>query len=32
MQAHWSLILVALVIGYVIARYFPQPGHSVGLP
>jgi len=29
---HWFTILVALIIGYVLARYFPQVGQKVGLP
>lgn len=29
---HFALIAVALVAGYIAARYFPQPGQAVGLP
>ena len=29
---HYLLILIALVAGYVAARYFPQPAQAVGLP
>ena len=29
---HWGLIAVALIAGYVLARYFPQVGNAVGLP
>ena len=29
---HFALIAVALVAGYVAARYFPQPAKLVGLP
>lgn len=29
---HWGLILIAVIAGYVAARYFPQVGQVVGLP
>ncbi len=29
---HYALILIALLAGYVLARYFPQAGQAVGLP
>ncbi len=29
---HWLCILIALIAGYVAARYFPQVGQAVGLP
>jgi hypothetical protein len=29
---HWFTILAALLVGYVLARYFPAPGQAVGLP
>ena len=29
---HWLLILVALVAGYALARFYPQAGQKVGLP
>lgn len=29
---HYGLIAVALIAGYVLARFFPQPGSWVGLP
>jgi len=29
---HWLLILIALLAGYVAARYFPQAGQAIGLP
>lgn len=29
---HYVLILVAVLIGYVAARFFPQPGNMIGLP
>ena len=33
MQSHHYLMLVlALVIGYVAARYWPGPGQMIGLP
>jgi len=33
MQSHHYLaIILALVAGYVAARYFPQVGQAVGLP
>lgn len=25
-------IVLALIIGYVLARFFPQPGNMIGLP
>jgi hypothetical protein len=29
---HYALIIVAVIAGYVVARYFPQAGNAVGLP
>lgn len=29
---HWLLILLAIVAGYVLARFYPQLGQAVGLP
>jgi len=29
---HWALIAIALIAGYVAARYWPQVGQAVGLP
>lgn len=29
---HVLMLILALVVGYVAARYFPQPGQAVGLP
>lgn len=29
---HWGLIAIALIAGYVVARFFPQAGQAVGLP
>ena len=29
---HWLALLLALIAGYVAARYFPQVGQAVGLP
>jgi hypothetical protein len=29
---HFLMLAVALVAGYVAARYFPKPGQAVGLP
>ena len=29
---HYALIGIALIAGYVLARYFPQAGNAVGLP
>ena len=31
-MGHYAVILVALIAGYVAARYFPQLGQAVGLP
>lgn len=30
--SHWGLIAVAIIAGYVLARFFPQIGNKVGLP
>lgn len=33
MQSHHYLaIILAIVAGYVVARFYPQPGQLVGLP
>lgn len=33
MQSHHYLaIIVALLIGYAVARFYPQPGQMIGLP
>ena len=32
MQTHWLWLVVAILVGYVLARYYPQLGHAVGLP
>ena len=29
---HYLAIILALVVGYVASRYFPQPAHALGLP
>jgi hypothetical protein len=29
---HYAAIIVALLVGYVAARFFPQVGNAVGLP
>ncbi len=29
---HWLSLLLVFVVGYVVARYFPQPGNAIGLP
>ena len=26
------LIVLAIIVGYAIARFFPQPGNMIGLP
>lgn len=28
---HWLMLVLVFVIGYVVARYFPQPGQALGL-
>lgn len=32
MPQHWLMLLLALAAGYVIARFYPQLGQTVGLP
>lgn len=29
---HYGLIILALIAGYVAARYWPGPGNAIGLP
>lgn len=29
---HWVGLVLALIGGYVLARYFPQPAQAIGLP
>lgn len=29
---HWLLIVVAVLAGYALARFFPAPGQAIGLP
>lgn len=29
---HWFAIVIALVAGYALARFYPQIGQAVGLP
>lgn len=29
---HYVMLIVAVIVGYVIARFFPAPGQMVGLP
>lgn len=29
---HWIMFLVALAVGYLLGRLFPQAGQAVGLP
>jgi hypothetical protein len=29
---HYLMLAGVLILGYVLARYFPQPAHAVGLP
>lgn len=31
-MSKWLLIVLALVVGYVVARYYPQIGQAAGLP
>lgn len=28
---HWGMLILVLIIGYVLGRYFPQPAQMVGL-
>jgi hypothetical protein len=29
---HWIMLLVAIAVGYVAGRMFPQAGQAIGLP
>ena len=29
---HWLGMIVVLIAGYALGRYFPQPGQTIGLP
>lgn len=29
---HWVTLAIGLLVGYVVARYYPQLGNTVGLP
>lgn len=31
-SGHWVLIAVVFIIGYAVARFYPQLGQTVGLP
>jgi hypothetical protein len=32
LNLHWLTLIGLILVGYVIARYFPQPGQAIGLP